>query len=184
MRFLRLVLSLALTTAVASSALAQTVRTDYDKSVDFAQYKTFMWIQPPKTNDPLMAQRMVDDVDAALAAKSLQLVTDNADLAIAAHAATQERHTLNTFYDGFGGGWGWRRFGGGGIGSATTTDDTFEVGTFVVDIFDCKTKQAIWRGTSTKTLSDDPQKNAKSLNEAVTKMFKEFPPAIKSTRQD
>jgi hypothetical protein len=174
-------LALTMTMMTASVALAQKVTTDYDKGKDFTQYKTFMWIKEPKTTNPLMKQRVMDEINAALAAKGLQLVTSNADLAIASHAATKEEHTLNTFYDGFGGGWGWRRFGGGGFGSATTTESTYQVGTLVVDIFDAKTKEPVWRGTATKTISDNPEKNAKSLHEAITKMFKNFPPASKST---
>ena len=157
----------------ATAAFAQKVSTDYNRSADFAQYKTFMWIKEPKTTDPLMRQRVIDDVNAALAAKGLRLVTDNADLCVAAHAATTEERTLNTFYNGFGGGWRW----GGGFGSATTTVDNYEVGTLVVDMFDAKTKEALWRGTSSKTLSDNSQKNAENLNKAVVKMFKDFPPA-------
>ena len=175
MRISRISVGLALMMAVANIAFAQKVTTDFNKSADFTPYKTFMWIKEPKTTDPLVRQRVIDDVNAALSAKGLQLVTSNADLCIAAHAATQQERTLNTFYDGFGGGWRW----GGGFGSATTTTSTYEVGTLVVDIFDAKTKEAIWRGTSSKTLSDNPQKNAETLNKAVEKMFKDFPPPTK-----
>ena len=162
---------------VANAAFAQKVTTDYNKNASFAAYKTFMWIKEPKTTNPLARQRVIDDVNSALAAKGLQLVTSDADLCIAAHAATREERTLNTFYDGFGGGWRWR---GGGFGSATTTVDTYEVGTLVVDIFDARTKEAIWRGTSTKTLSGNPEKNAENLNKAVMKMFKDFPVTAKA----
>jgi hypothetical protein len=171
----RLSLGLALMLAIGSTAFAQDVKTDYAKGTDFSQYKTFMWIKEPQTTNPLTKQRVIDDVNAALTAKGLQLVTGNADLCIAAHAATKQNQTLNTFYDGFGGGWRW----GGRFGSAMTTVDTYTVGTLVVDIFDSKTKDAIWRGTSSKTLSDDPAKNAASLNKAVAKMFKDFPPSAK-----
>jgi len=83
---------------------------------------------------------------------------------------------LNTFYDGLGGGWGWRRFGGGGFGEATTTTETYKVGTVVVDLFDTKTKQLIWRGASSDTLSNNSDKNIKNLDKGVEKMFKNFPP--------
>ena len=134
-----------------------------------------MWIKEPKTTDPLKRQRVIDDVNTALAAKGLKMVTSNADVGIAAHEATQQEHSLDTFYNGFGGGWRW----GGGFGSATTNVNTYEVGTLVVDIFDCKTKEAVWRATATKTLSSNPQKNAESLNKAITDMFKKFPPEPK-----
>jgi Domain of unknown function (DUF4136) len=162
--------------AIGNGAFAQDVKTDYNKTTDFSQYKTYSWIKEPQTRNPLTRQRVVDDVNAALQAKGLQLVTSDADLCIAAHAATKEQQTLDTFYDGFGGGWRW----GGGFGRATTTVNTYEIGTLVIDIFDARTKEAIWRGTSSKTLSDDPQKNAASLNKAVEKMFKNFPPSAKT----
>jgi hypothetical protein len=171
----RISLGLALMMVIAPAAFAQNVKTDYDKGTDFAQYKTFMWIKEPQTTNPLMRQRVIDDLNAALTAKGLKLVTSGGDLCIAAHAATREQHTLNTFYDGFGGGWRW----GGRFGSATTTVDTYTVGTLVVDIFDAKTKEAIWRGTASDSVSGNPEKNATNLNKAVEKMFKNFPPSGK-----
>jgi len=178
MRFSRFLFGCAMTMMVANAAFAQSVKTDYDKQANFSQYKTFMWIKEPKTTNPLVRQRVIDDVNATLTGKGLRLVTSDADVSIAAHAATAQERTLNTFYDGFGGGWRWRHFGG--FGSATTTVTTYQIGTLVVDIFDARTKEAIWRGTSSKTLSDNPQKNAESLNKAITKMFKDFPPATKT----
>ena len=179
MRVSRISLGFALMMMViANAAFAQKVTTDYNKSADFAKYKTFKWIKEPKTSNPLTRQRVIDDVNSALRARGLQLVTSNGDLCIAAHAATTQERTLNTFYDGFGGGWRW----GGGFGSATTMVDTYEVGTLVVDIFDAQTKEAVWRGTASKTLSGNPEKNADSLNKAVVKMFKDFPPPTKTAK--
>ena len=176
MKMTRISLGVALMMVIANATFAQDVKTDYNKDVNFGAYKTFMWIKEPKTTNPLMKERVVSDINAALVARGLQLVTGNADLCIAAHAATQEERTLNTFYNGFGGGWRW----GGGFGSATTTTSTYEVGTLVVDIFDARTKDAIWRGTSSRTLSGNPQKNAENLNKAIEEMFKNFPPASKA----
>jgi hypothetical protein len=79
-------------------------------------------------------------------------------VAIAAVEMTKNQQALNTFYDGFGGGWGWRRFGGGGFGEATTTTDTYKVGTLVVDLFDANSKKLVWRGSASDTLSDKSEK--------------------------
>jgi len=171
----RIVLAGSLVMLTATLTFAQKVTTDYNKGADFSTYKTFMWIKEPKASNPLMRERIIDSVNAALMAKGLRLTTGQADLGVAAHTATREERSLNTFYDGFGGGWRWR--GIGGFGSATTTVNTYEVGTLVVDIFDSQTKEAVWRGTATKTISDNPQKNEASLNKAVAKMFDKFPPS-------
>jgi Domain of unknown function (DUF4136) len=160
----------------AGRAAAQQVKTDYDRSANFAQYKTYSWEQV-KTKDALDIDRIKAAVNAALAAKGWTQVDSGGDVSIVAMEITRNQQTLNTFYDGFGGGWGWRRFGGGGFGEATTTTETYKVGTLVVDLFDTKTKQLIWRGASSDTLSDNSNKNIKNLDKGVEKMFKQFPPS-------
>jgi hypothetical protein len=58
--------------------------------------------------------------------------------------------------------------GGGGFGEATTTTETYKVGTVVVDLFDTKTKQLIWRGASSDTLSNNSDQNLKNLDKGVS----------------
>src|SRR6266436_2868340 len=159
----------------AGKSSAQQVKTDYDHSANFGQYKTYSW-QQVKTKDALDVDRVKSAVNATLAAKGWSQVDSGGDVSIMAIETTQNQQTLNTFYDGFGGGWGWRRFGGGGFGEATTTTETYKVGTLIVDLFDAKTKQLIWRGTSSDTLSNNSDKNIKNLDKGVDKMFKKFPP--------
>jgi hypothetical protein len=159
----------------AGTASAQQVKTDFDRSANFTQYKTYSWEQV-KTKDALDAGRIKSAVNAALAAKGWTQVDSGGDVSIVAMEITKNQQTLNTFYDGFGGGWGYRRFGGGGFGEATTTTDTYKVGTVVVDLFDTKTKQLIWRGSESDTLSNNSDKNIKNLDKGVEKMFKKFPP--------
>src|SRR6201997_1809173 len=160
---------------LAGTASAQQVKTDYDRNANFAQYKTYSWEQV-KTKDSLDVDRIKAAVNAALAAKGWTQVESGGDVSIVAMEIARNQQTLSTFYDGFGGGWGWRRFGGGGFGEATTTTETYKVGTVVVDLFDTKTKQLIWRGAASDTLSNNSDKNIKNLNKGVEKMFRKFPP--------
>jgi hypothetical protein len=113
-------------------------------------------------------------VNSALEAKGRQEVPSGGDVAIVAVGTTRDQQTLNTFYDGFGGGWRWRGFGG--FGESTTTVDTYKVGTLVVDIFDANSKKLVWRGAASGTLSNHSGKNIKELGKNVNNMFKHFPP--------
>jgi hypothetical protein len=181
MKLQRLVLVLmAIVFLFAGTLSAQEVKTDYDRNANFAQYKTYSWEQV-KTKDPLFVDRIKTSVNAALKAKGWTQVDSGGDISIIAIETTQNQQTLNTFYDGFGGGWGWRRFGGGGFGEATTTVETYKVGTLVVDLFETKTKTLLWRGTSSDTLSNNSDKNIKNLDKGVEKMFKKFPPESKKS---
>ena len=155
----------------ATASFAQQVKTDYDRSADFSQYKTYSW-EKVQTQDPLWVDRIKEAVNGALTAKGLTPVDSGGDVAIVAIEMTKNEQNLNTFYNGFGGGWRW----GGGFGDATTTVDNYKVGTLVVDLFDAKTKKIIWRGSSSDTLSDKSDKNIKNLDKGVEKMFDHFPP--------
>jgi Domain of unknown function (DUF4136) len=161
---------------LATASFAQQVKTDYDRSADFSQYKTYSW-EKVQTQDPLWVNRIKDAVNAALTAKGWTQVESGGRVAIVAIETTQNQQTLNTFYDGFGGGWGWRR--GGGFGDATTTVDTYKVGTLVVDLFDAHNKTLLWRGSSSDTFSNKSDKNIKNLDKGVQKMFDHFPPDLK-----
>ena len=162
----------------AGKLSAGQVKTDYDRDANFAQYKTYTWEQV-KTQNPLDADRIKSAVNAALTAKGWTQVDSGGDVSVMAMEITHNQQTLNTYYDGFGGGWGWRRFGGGGfggLGEATTTTETYKVGSLVVDLFDTKTKQLIWRGNSSDTLSNNSNKYIRYLDKRVQKMFKRFAP--------
>jgi hypothetical protein len=165
---------LALVFLFTTASFAQRVKTDYDRSADFNQYKTFSW-ENVHTENPLWVDRIKSAVNSALAAKGWTLVDSGGSVSIMAMEINQTHQTLNTYYDGFGGGWLWRGWGGG-FGDSTTTESTYKVGTLVVDLFDSNKKTLIWRGTASDTLSDKSEKNIKNLDKAVDKLFSHFPP--------
>jgi hypothetical protein len=166
--------SIAIVLLAATASFAQQVKTDYDRSTDFSQYKTYSW-EKVQTQDQLWVDRIKGAVDAALAAKGWTQVPSGGNASIVAIEMTRNQQTLDTFYSGFGGGWRW----GGGLGDATTTVDTYKVGTLVVDLFDANSKKLVWRGSSSDTLSDKSDKNIKNLDKGVQKMFDHFPPGQK-----
>src|SRR5882672_5539318 len=162
--------SVGIVLLAATASFAQQVKTDYDRSADFHQYKTYSW-EKVQTQDPLMVDRIKTAVNAALTAKGWTPVESGGDVAVVAIEMTKTNRTLNTFYDSFGGGWRW----GGGFGEATTTTNTYKVGTLVVDLFDANTKKLIWRGSSSDTLSNKSDKNIRNLDKEAEKMFDHFP---------
>lgn len=152
-----------------------TIKTDYSHSVDFGHYKTYSWIKV-SVQDPLWEDRITRAIDSQLSAKGWTRVPDGGDAAVAAYGSSHDEKTLQTWYDGFVGGWLWNGFGDG---LATTTVERTPVGTLMVDIFDSSTKKLIWRGLASDTLSGKPDKDEKKMDKAVSEMFKNFPPPPK-----
>jgi hypothetical protein len=173
---------LALTSVVAllTAACGYSIRatTDYDHSVNFASYQTFDMMKGNSSGNPVADQRIAADVAAALVSKGWREAPEGqAQADVVVHTATKTKHTYQTFYDGWGGGWGWRRWAGlGAYGNATTYVQDYKVGSVVVDIFDAKTKAGIWHGHATDVLSGNAPENAQINQQAVAKMFASFPP--------
>jgi hypothetical protein len=167
------VLLLGISLLSGAATLNAQVKTDYDHGANFSSYKTYSWIKVQSGNT-LWDSRIQQDVDAQLAAKGWTKVNSGGDAAVSAFRSTQNQQALETFYDGFGGGWRWRGFGGMGI-STTTTEDT-KVGNVVVDIFDAHTHNLLWRGRDSQDLSSNVDKNIQKLQKDIDNMFKHFPP--------
>ena len=158
---LRLLIPIACVLLV-TIAYAQKVTFDSNPSAPFASYKTYAWTQGTSTADSLMEQRIHEGVAAQLALKGLTPTNATPDLFVATHAVTQDHPQL--LVNGFG--WGL-----GGVASV----ENYTVGTLVVDLYDAKTRQMVWRGVATDSVSSKPQKNAERINKAIEKMFAKYP---------
>ena len=164
--------------ATAGTA-AQDVKVDFDSEADFSALKTFSIEVGTSWNNPISEKRTIAEIEEVLSEKGwTKKDADAADAIVVIHGATEQKKTLNTFYSG-GGGYRWR---GGGMGTSTTTASEYTVGTLVVDIFDAKLKELVFRGTALDELSDKVEKNVKKLEKATTKMFKDFPPGSKGKK--
>jgi len=160
--------------AVAGGAWAQDVKIDFDKAANFGAIKAFSIKLGTSWGNQIGEKRVMDEFTQALTEKGWKLVTEGpADAQVVVHGASQTKRSLNTFYSGMG---GYRYRGFGGTGTATTTESEYTVGTLVVDIFDAKGENLLWRGAAQDELSDKPDKNIKKLAKASDKLFKDFPP--------
>jgi len=128
LRFMTVCAALALVTSTAG--FAQNVQTDFDHQANFAQYKTYSW-QKIEPSVSLWDSRTKNAVNTQMEAKGLAQVADGGDIAIVAIKTSQTQRTLQTFYDGFGGGWRWRGFGD--FGDSTTTEQDYQE-TIMMDI--------------------------------------------------
>jgi hypothetical protein len=75
--------SVGITLLFSGKSSAQQVKTDYDRSANFAQFKTYSWEQV-KTQNALDVDRVESAVNAALAAKGWTKVESGGDVSIVA----------------------------------------------------------------------------------------------------
>ena len=101
MRQRKVIYSMLIGIGVAAACASNLrVRSDYDPSANFKKYRTFAIREGNSTGNPVMDQRIKEEITTALRAKGLDAVRpDNADLIVTAHTATRTARTYETFYD-------------------------------------------------------------------------------------
>jgi hypothetical protein len=153
------------------------VYSDYDKSADFTQYKTYAFmksgIDKVEISD-LDKRRILNAIDQQLQAKGMTK-SENPDLLINIFTKSREQVSVNQFNAGYGYGWGWGwnpyMYGGQTYVSSSTE------GTLYIDLIDAKKKELIWQGEGTGTLTKDMDRKDEIVNNIVTQILAQYPPA-------
>jgi cytochrome c1 len=107
--------------------------------------------------NPVMYQRIIADFDAALAQKGYEKA-DTGDLSMAVTIGAQQKTDIET----------WGRFG------LQTSVYQYTQGQLSLDVFDTKTKQALWHGQVSDTVNPDKPNPAK-VDSAIAKLMQDFP---------
>lgn len=171
-------LTVLLAFAIASCSTVR-VNSDYDKTVNFSQYKTYAFhksgIDKAEISD-LDKKRILKSIDAQLSAKGMTK-SETPDLLVNIFTKERERIDVNQFNAGWGYGWGygWNPYLWGGRTYVSSSTE----GTLYIDLIDAKNKELIWEGMGTGYLTQDTHKKDERINEFVTKIIAEFPPAPK-----
>lgn len=177
MKTLKLVAAFVL--LVFASCSSVQVAHDYDKNVDYAQYKTFAFyksgIDKVAISD-LDKKRILKAIETALIAKGFTK-SETPDLLVNIFTKSREEVNINQFNAGWGYGWGfgWNPWGFGGQTSVTTSTE----GTLFIDLIDAKKKELVWQGEGQGTLTKNTAKKEERIQEFVVKVLEQYPPKKK-----
>jgi hypothetical protein len=169
---------------VACTAADHDVRFTFDQDANFSKFKTYKWVSVRDGSkvDDRWDQRIEGEVDAELAKKGLTKTnTDTADLYIGYQlgiGAETQFTPYNTSWGSAPGGSSGNRYAG--VGGVTTGQTlTIHTGQLVVDMYDSKNHDLLWRGDVSKTIDPEttPDRQQTNLTSAVTKLLTHFPPA-------
>ena len=147
------------------------VNSDYDKNVDFTQFKTYAFyktgIDKVEISD-LDKKRILRSIDQAMMAKGLTK-SETPDLLININTKAQTNVNVNDYYAGYG--YGWNPYWGYGTSVYTSTE-----GILTIDLIDAKKKELVWQGEGTGYLTKDTNKKDENVKAFVTKILTLYPP--------
>ena len=165
--------------------LAQKTTYDFDKTANFAGFKTYAHKEGTRVGQELIDARIVAAIDVQMAAKGFTMSESAPDVVVVYHVAFDKEKDISTYSSGYGGGYGRYGYGyGGGWAGGTSTTQVRDIliGTLVIDVADAKAGKMVWRGMGVKEVDTTakPEKRDKSISKAVEKIFKNYPPKQKT----
>ena len=152
------------------------VNSDYDKSVDFSQYKTYAFHKRGIDRveiSGLDKKRILNAIDIELGKKGMTK-SENPDLLVNIFTKERERIDVDQYNAGWGYGWGygWNPYLWGG----RTYVSTYVEGTLYIDLIDAKKKELVWEGEGVGYLTENRERKESQINEFVAKILAQFPP--------
>lgn len=151
------------------------VTTDYDRDVNFTQYKLYDWMEHHNSRqggqmglaDPLAQKHITSAIEKELSAKGIKQDESSPDFYIAYHTGMRNKVDVERYGYRYGR-WG-QRWG------SYTRVDRYKEGSIVVDFIDAKTKDLIWRGVAKDAIGKGDSR-ADYINKCMEQLLKEFPP--------
>ncbi len=173
----RLAFLASLVVLAGTTAQAQKIKVEYDKSLDFSKFKTYAIDPQEAAAKPMLRLAIQAAVQDDLHKRGLTKVDSNPDLYVQMYGAIDSDASFNYFDPIYGSGipplnYGittWHNIPG------TVTTVVVHKGQLVVDVIDARQKQLIWRGIGKEKLSDQRDKLLDQVNTMVEKMFQQYP---------
>jgi len=184
--FTRLMFITGTVTLIASCASKPDIKTDYDHSIDFGQYKTYAFFNPMGIESPNYSS-IYGSIFREAISKEMQsrgyTKSDNPDLLINVSGRMQDKTKVTTTSDPYmsGGYYGYRRgrYGAwGGYGYGTTTHvSNYTEGTVNVDMVDRVQKRMVWEGVAVGRVKENKtnEETRNNIHAGIQEMFSGYP---------
>ena len=172
-------LPIVLVAIALTSCSSVKVAADYDKAVDFNNYKTFAFfksgIDKAEISD-LDKRRILRAIESELLAKGFTK-SEKPDVLVSIFTKSNQR--VDVYNNSWGAGaWGWGgpRWGWGWNSQPNISTST--QGVLFVDLIDANKKELVWQGQGTGYLSKNVEKKEERIKEFVAKIMEKYPPGM------
>jgi hypothetical protein len=161
------------------SCVSINVASDYDKEVNFTDYKTFAFyktgIDKAEISD-LDKRRILRAIESEMLAKGFTK-SETPNLLVSIFTKSREKvNVQSSGYYPYGYGWGWSPYYWGSYNTVTTSTE----GVLYIDLIDANKKELVWQGVGTGYLSQNTNKKEERIKEFVASIMEKYPPGRES----
>jgi hypothetical protein len=166
-----------------------TLRSDYDRSADFATYRTYSYVDPVGTDkagySSIITQHFKSAIDNEMSARGYRKVDSNPDLLVNFSANATEKVDVRSTPTptmgmgvGYGGYYGYRgsMYGAWPMYTNDVSTVRYQVGTLNVDVVDARRKQLVWEGVAEGKLRKETMQNPEpAIRSVINQLYQTYP---------
>ncbi len=152
---------------------------DYDPTVEFAQYQSWNWLPEPADRavdagpvDGFTHARILNAIDKHLTARGYKRNTEDPDFLVMYHGVVKDEMTMTQTTDAY------KDFPYTEFDWSYTYSYEWRQGFLEINIFDAASKQLAWKGSVEAEVkpTQDPEKKNERITKAVDIILGNFPP--------
>lgn len=153
--------------------------TDHDPDFDFSGLNSFYWIDGLALDDSFLGNSIRGSVAETLVGKGFEESLSDGVLGLSYQVTTEPSagSTSSSSSEWGRSGWG-RGWDGVGMSTGGGATNVWQEGTLILEVFDTRTKNLVWRGSATTELSGlrTREDREQAIDAAVKKLLGDFPP--------
>lgn len=154
---------------------------DPKDNTDFSKYKTYSFLGWQNNSDEILEdtdrKSLRDAFTNEFERRGLKRVEYKGDIQISLYIIVSEEGSVsgiathysnaNSIYTHYGYGYGYS--------TSTMKQQSSEVGTMIMDVFDGQSNKQVWQAIATKTITQDLKKREKNMQTNIRAIMRDFP---------
>ncbi len=156
---------------------------DQNKSVDFSKYSTYSFLGWQNNSGDILNDSDKESLRLAFTnefeRRGMTRVNSGGDMQISLYIIISDKSAVSGYSSHYGSRYGSYNYYGGTMGYGYTGNsfkqNPYRVGTLIMDVFDKTSKDQVWQGIASKTVTENLSKRQRTIPTNIRALMRDFP---------
>ena len=182
MKIIKLVSLIAIAITISSCSSIEVV-VDQNQNADFSKYQTYSFLGWQGSSDEILSDGDKEALRKAFTnefeRRGLQRVNSGGDIQISLYIIVSDKSAVSGYSSHYGSRYTGYNYYGGSMGYGYTSNNykqrDYRVGTLIMDVLDKTSKNQVWQGIATKTVTESQSKRERTISSNIRALMRDFP---------
>ena len=182
MNIIKLISVFAFLIAISSCKPIEVV-VDQNKSADFSRYTTYSFLGWQNNSGEILSdsdkESLRDAFTNEFERRGMTRVNSGGDIQISLYITISDKSAVSDYSSHYSSRYGSYNYYGGSMGYGYTGNsfkqNPYRVGTLIMDVFDKTSKDQVWQGIASKTVTENLSKRQRTILTNIRALMRDFP---------